>query len=145
VYTDGLFVQGSTGSAFIYDGQVFSYHLCSFNSIFTVELYAMYQVLVFIWCQSQQCHLCTDLLSVLQSLTGYTPNHVIIIEIVIQVSHLHKAGKSVVFCWIPDHTGLSGNKTTDAPAKAATLNRPLELSGSQQCFRTFLHCTVLSS
>jgi hypothetical protein len=39
VYTDGSFVHESTGSAFMYDSQVFSYRLHNFNSVFTAELY----------------------------------------------------------------------------------------------------------
>jgi hypothetical protein len=66
VYTDGSFVQVSTCSAFIYDEQVFSYHLLNFNRVFTAKLYAVYQALLFIWCQPQQCHLIfTDSLSAL--------------------------------------------------------------------------------
>jgi hypothetical protein len=37
VYTDGSFLDASTGSAFIYDA-VFSYWLHNFNFIFTTEL-----------------------------------------------------------------------------------------------------------
>jgi hypothetical protein len=37
-HTDGSFVHESTGSAFIYDGHVFSYRLHNFNSVFTAEL-----------------------------------------------------------------------------------------------------------
>jgi hypothetical protein len=37
------------------------------------------------------------------------------------MSNLHKAGKSSVFCWIPDHTGLSGNKAIDAAVKEVIL------------------------
>jgi hypothetical protein len=40
VNTDGSFFHESTGSAFIYDGQMFSYRLHNFNSVFTAELYA---------------------------------------------------------------------------------------------------------
>jgi hypothetical protein len=39
IYTDGLFVQGSTGCAFIYEERVFKYHLRSFRSMYTVEVY----------------------------------------------------------------------------------------------------------
>lgn len=63
---------------FIYDGQVFSCHLHSFNSVFTAELYALYRVLLVIWYQPC-CHLmCTDFPSALQCLDGYSLNHPII-------------------------------------------------------------------
>jgi hypothetical protein len=102
VYTDGSLVQDSTGSAFICNDQVFSYRLHSFNSVFTAKLHAMYQALLFIRRQTQQYHLvCTDSLSGLQNLSAYSPDHPIVIELLIQLFHLHRAGKSVLFCWIP--------------------------------------------
>jgi hypothetical protein len=73
--------------------------LHNFNSVFTTKLYAIYRALLFIQRQPQQCHLiCTDSLSALQGLNCYSPDHPIIIEILIQLSHLHHLGKSVVFC-----------------------------------------------
>jgi hypothetical protein len=53
VYTGWLFVLELTGSAFIYDNQVFSCHLHSSNSIFTAKVYAVYRALLFIQCHSQ--------------------------------------------------------------------------------------------
>jgi hypothetical protein len=52
----------------------------------------------------------------LQSLNGNTPDHLVVTEILSHVSHLHKAGKQVIFCWTPGHTGLPSNKATDANA-----------------------------
>jgi hypothetical protein len=62
---------------------------------------------------------------VLCSLSGYSPDHPIVILILCEVSHLHKAGKSVVFCSIPSHTGLPGNEAADVAYKAASLYGPL--------------------
>jgi hypothetical protein len=42
IYNDGLFVQGLTGCAFLYEQQVFKYHLHSFISMYTAEVYASY-------------------------------------------------------------------------------------------------------
>jgi ribonuclease HI len=107
VYTDGSFVQVSKGSAFICDDQVFSYRLHRFNSVFTAELYAIYRAILFIRRWPQQNYLvCTDSLSALQCLSGYSPDHPIVAEILIQGTHLHKSRKSVVFCWVPGHTGF---------------------------------------
>jgi len=94
VYTDGSFLHESTGSAFVYDGATFSYRLHNFNSVFTAELYALYRALLFLRRQPRQCHLiCTDSVSALQSLSSYSHDHPIVNEILIQLSHLQKAGK----------------------------------------------------
>jgi ribonuclease HI len=144
VYTDGSFVQGSAGGAFIHDDLVFSYHLYSFNNIFTAELYAMYQILLFAQNQSQQCNfVCMDSLSALQSLNGYAPDNPIIIEILIQVCHLHKSGKSVVFCWVPGHTGLPGNETASMAFKAATLDRSFTSDRALGCDVCAFQCPIL--
>lgn len=45
--------------------------------------------------------------------------------VLIQVSHLHQAGKSVVFCLVLAQGRLPGNKAVDAAAKAAALYRPI--------------------
>jgi hypothetical protein len=65
-------------------------------------------------------------------------------EIFIQASHHQRAGKSVVFYWVPRHTGLSGNKTPDTAGKAADLYGSItsdKALGSD--VRTFLHGAVL--
>jgi hypothetical protein len=119
VYTDWSFVQGLAGGVFIHDNHVFSYRLSSCYSIFTAKPYVLYQALLFTWCKWQKSHLlCTDFLSALQSLNGYGYNHPVVIEVLYQVSHFHKAWKSVVFCWVPDHTGLPSNEAADVAAKA---------------------------
>jgi hypothetical protein len=56
-----------------------------------------------------------DSLSALHVVDGYSPDNPIVIEILIQVSHLQKSGKSVVFC----HTGLPDNEAANAAANAA--------------------------
>jgi hypothetical protein len=82
----------------------------------------------------------------LQCLSGYSPDHPIVVEILIQVSHLHKSGRSVVFYCVPGHTGLPGNEAADVAAKVAALHRML-VSDRALCsdVYTFLHCTILSS
>ena len=32
---------------------------------------------------------------------------------------LHTVHKTVIFCWLPSHMGISGNERTDSAAKAA--------------------------
>jgi hypothetical protein len=49
------------------------------------------------------------------------PHYPVVLEILKKMFHLHKERKSVVFCWIPGHKDLPGNKTT----KAATIEADL--------------------
>jgi hypothetical protein len=118
------------------------YRLHTFNSVFTAELYAMYRALLFVRRQPRQYHLvCTDSLSGLQSLSGYSPDHPIVIELLFQLSHLHRAGKSAVFCWIPGHSGLPGNEA----ATPAALHGPLASDrGLGSDIRAFLRRAGLS-
>jgi hypothetical protein len=79
----------------------------------------------------------------LSSLNGSSPDHPIIIEILIQVFHLHKLEKSVVLFWVSGHAGLSGNEADDAAAKVVALHRTLvpdSALSSKVC--TFLHYAV---
>jgi hypothetical protein len=72
------------------------------------------------------------------SLSSCSRDHPIVNEVLYQLSHLQKAGKSVVFCWVRGHTVLPGSER-------AALNRNLTSDralGSD--FRTFLYRAVLS-
>jgi hypothetical protein len=110
-------------------------------AFFTIRVYALNRNLLFIRHQPRQHNLnCTDSLSSLQSLTNYSPDNPVVNEILIKLSHLQKAWKSLVFCWVPGHTGLPGIEAADAVAKAAALHGTLTSDralGSD--VRTFLH------
>jgi hypothetical protein len=80
-----------------------------------------YQALLFIQHHHQQYFfLWQTPLSALQNLYPYTAGH-LVIELLYQVSHLHKAGKYVAFCCVPGHMGQPTNMATDASAKEAAL------------------------
>jgi hypothetical protein len=67
-------------------------------------------------------------------------------QILIQLSHLQKAGKSVTFCWVPCHTGLPGNEAADAADNVAVLHGKLVADRALGTdFRIFLYRAVLSS
>jgi len=65
----------------------------------------------------------SDSLSCLQSIENQKLNHPLILEIIIHIHQLIVDGKQLVFMWLPSHTGLAGNVSADAAAKAA-LNLP---------------------
>jgi hypothetical protein len=67
------------------------------------------------------CHWFTDSLSAFHSLCQQKPDRLDLLEVLQEVCLLPMAGKSVLFCWIPGHTGLPGNEATSASAKEASL------------------------
>jgi hypothetical protein len=143
VYTDDSLVGESTGSAFMYDGRIFSHRLTSFISAFIADLYAIYPGLVSIRRQTpKMCCLLHRFTKCLQSLSACAPDHPIVTETLTQVSHLYKAGNSV-YCWVPGHIRLPGK---EAAAKSAALhgilssNRALGIDVS-----AFLSRAVLAS
>ena len=46
-------------------------------------------------------------------------DHPYVVIILEQLLHLHKKGKSVIFCWLPSHIGIRSNELADSSAKAA--------------------------
>jgi hypothetical protein len=82
---------------------------------------------------------------VLCGLQGHTLGHAVVLEILQQVSDLHKREKSDVVCSVPGLTGVPGNEVANAAAKESTLlgnvtsNRSI---GSD--VRAFFHRAVLS-
>jgi hypothetical protein len=102
---------------------------CTFTSVFTAEPCSLYRALPFLRRQPRQCHLiCTDSLSALQNPSSYSRDHPIFNQILIQLSHLQKSGKSVVFCSVPC---FARNLTSEGAVVSVN--------------RTFLHSAVLSS
>jgi hypothetical protein len=68
-------------------------------------------------------------LSVFCSLQGYVQDHPVILEVWQRALHLLETGKSVVFCWVPDHTCLPGYTVTDTGTRESAVFRNLT-SGS---------------
>ena len=63
----------------------------------------------------------TDSLGALQSIDGRClATHVFASKFVLLCSTLAKAGREIVFMWVPDHCVIPGNKIADSLAKMAT-------------------------
>jgi hypothetical protein len=88
---------------------------------------------------------CADFQSSLESLNGHSLDHPVIIEVLFEVSHLYKSGKSVVFCYVRGHTSLLSDEAADAATEATTLHRTLISDRAVSSdIHIFLLCSVLS-
>jgi ribonuclease HI len=126
VCTDGPFLLGPAGSAFFYNGQAVCYSRHGFNSFVTAQLHAVYRALLITRRQPRRhCLVCADSLGALRCVSGYSPDHTIVAEILTQAPELRTSVQSVVFCWVPGHCGLPGNEAADVVAKAAAVHGPL--------------------
>jgi hypothetical protein len=92
----------------------------------------------------QYCIFSAHFVGTFQGPSGYSLDHLIIIEILKIESH--KSGKSVVFYWIPDDIDLLGIEAASGAVKEATLHRTLT---TDRALRSYIHSfpyrTVLSS
>ena len=61
----------------------------------------------------------TDSLSSLLALRRFYPSHPTLQDILARLSAIDQTGKSVQFCWIPSHVGITGNERADAAARRA--------------------------
>ncbi|KAG5883743.1 hypothetical protein JTB14_008585 [Gonioctena quinquepunctata] len=86
-------------------------------SIFTAEVYAIWQALLY--CQFSNRHLlliCTDSLRCLQSLK-YNSRDALINTITDLRTSLNASGKKIILAWIPGHIGIIGNEQADEAAR----------------------------
>jgi hypothetical protein len=116
-------IQGSAGCSFLFDSRPFIFHLHPFCSIFTAELYALYRAppppptL-----KSRPFSACTDSLSSLHTLSSRVSDNPLVLQNLCITSELLEHGHTIVFCWIPDHTGIPGNEAADSDARIGAWN-----------------------
>ena len=144
-YTDGSKTETGVGCAFVQGNITRSFTLPSFATVYTAELLAIYKALCFIEvCDDELNVILTDSLSSVLSLKGFYPSHPIVQDILVLLTSLKRAGKTVVFCWIPAHAGIRGNECADAAAKRAaegpcTRSLPLPSRDFFQAISAFTH------
>ena len=90
------------------------------TSIFNAELHA-YLLALDVVRRSKEKHflLLSDSYSSLNALGGSHVDQDAIYKYLKTYSTLTNSGKTVIFCWIPGHVGIPGNKRADRVAKAA--------------------------
>ena len=97
-----------------------SCRLPSFFSVFSAEFYAIKIALKFISSHPHKHFIIySDSKSALDSLQSGTcsPTFISVLNI---YNELLGKGYDILFCWIPDHTGIKGNEQADKAAKCAS-------------------------
>ena len=123
IFTDGSKTTDGVGFSVIVPGSSIKRKL-SFNfSVFTAELLAILNALIYIFNNpsSKNFVIYTDCLSILSSLKAvYSTNPIIntIHDWLVLLANRKKI--TIEFCWVPSHVGIDGNEMADAAAKAAT-------------------------
>ncbi|XP_044742263.1 uncharacterized protein LOC123304063 [Chrysoperla carnea] len=122
IYTDGSKTETGVGSAFLTLGQTYSWSMPKSCSVYTAELYAIWQALRF--ADLQEGHdfvICSDSLSALVAL-GDRWSMDPLVQLVLNVHHhLKRSQKRIVFIWTPGHVGILGNEIVDNAARQAAV------------------------
>lgn len=96
------------------------YTLPPLTSIFTAEIFAIRQALLYVKShQLKKVLICTDSLSTLQALKGKYDIHWYIHHIRQLCYELQQQNVDVIFTWVPGHTGIPGNHCVDKLANEA--------------------------
>ena len=120
IYTDGSKDGVKTALAFVSPSFIFSKRLPDKASIFTAEMEALTSALRYIKVlDSSKFVIFCDSKSALQALLSKW-DHPSVLCILKFLIDLHTTHKTVVFCWLPSHMGITGNEKADAAAKAAS-------------------------
>ena len=119
IYTDGSKDGDKVASAAILDGELYQFRLPNNSSVFSAELKAIDLALNHIEQDAYWRYIIyTDSFSAMQALEGETTDNPLIVSLLEKLSRLCKRA-DIVFCWLPSHVGISGNKEADKAAKDA--------------------------
>ncbi|XP_023312337.1 uncharacterized protein LOC111692524 [Anoplophora glabripennis] len=127
LYTDGSKFDNGVGSAFFNGIDSYSWTLPKMASIYTAELYAIWQALRYAEMDKNNTVLiCCDSLSAIEALSNsFTTDP--LVQIILELVHwLCTIGKKVCFIWTPSHIGIQGNEIADCSAKEAAKNQLLD-------------------
>ena len=121
VYTDGSRDGNAVACATVFPSNtVISMRLPDSASVFTAEVWAIIKALEQIKDSIASKYIVfTDPLSCLQALHHMKMEHPLIGKVIRKCVFLNIAKKYIVFCWVPSHTGIKGNKKADSAAKSA--------------------------
>ena len=127
IYTDGSKAGTAVAAAALSGPRLSVKRLPNGSSIFSAESRAILLALnIADMSVNERILILSDSLSCLQSIENQKLNHSLILEIIIFIHRIILDGKQLALMWLPSHTGLAGNVSADAAAKAA-LNLPESL------------------
>lgn len=120
IYTDGSKTDNGTGSAFSSEYGNFNWTLPSSASVYTAELYAIWQALKFIDIENiKNAVILSDSLSSLQAISNVFSKNTLVNNILTTLHFLKSTEQNVIFVWIPSHIGINGNELADTSAREA--------------------------
>ena len=120
IYTDGSKTDQGVGSAFAILDKTYYWSLNPKASIYTAELYAIWQALRYIEYEENNTFLiCCDSLSVLESISNSFSYNPLVQHILSLTQWLKDQEKVIYFAWIPGHIGIPGNELADSAARQA--------------------------
>jgi ribonuclease HI len=120
VYTDGSKTDTSVAAAAVSGGAVLEASLNKSSSIFSAELHAILLALnIARLSSSNDFIIFSDSKSALQAMKNLWTDSPLVMRILELHTSIINSGKTIVFCWLPSHVGISGNEAADRAAKAA--------------------------
>ncbi len=144
IYTDGSKTTSGAGFAVLFPTHSFQIKLPPESSVLTSELAAILYALQHLPHSSSSFTIFTDSRNSLTLLSSIRTAHPLVREIQDWLFRLSVRHKSIFFCWIPSHVGISNNERVDALARTApqlgrssSLNIPV--SDYYPRFKSFLY------
>lgn len=121
LYTDGSRSENGVGAALVVNNESHYWTLNPMCSIFTAELYAIWQAMLYFSFQgNSRCLICVDSLSAIKVLENRFTQNEWAIKIIETYTYLKSINKEVTIMWIPSHVNIVGNVLADSAAKHAT-------------------------
>ncbi|KAL1448304.1 hypothetical protein WDU94_005687 [Cyamophila willieti] len=149
-YTDGSKSAAHTGGAYLCQDDVYQFRLSNKCSIFTAELVAILRCIDRILeiiqdtLITKNFIICSDSQSSLIAIKNIYSMSPIIKLILNKLSDIKILGHTILFLWIPSHTGIRENNVVDLAAKNST-NASLDQTTTFEDLKIFLKQCQLNS